>query len=160
MACHKCHQLGHWIAACPWDITASRSSAKPSLTMVQQDWSGLLKPACLSQITITGLEPRVQLDVASNSKNFLVNTGANLYVLTSRAFSSQNCTILGVTGKTIKKDSHKQFFVAGMDTYFPISFWWPLSVLFPYWGEILPCLQNLAAIAVLIEDALKLSLWS
>ena len=126
--------------------------------MVQQDWSGLLKPACLSQITITGLEPRVQLDVASNSKNFLVNTGANLYVLTSRAFSSQNCTILGVTGKTIKKDSHKQFFVAGMDTYFSISFWWPLSVLFPYWGEILPCLQNLAAIAVLIEDALKLSL--
>ena len=28
----------------------------------------------------------------------------------------------------------------------------------PYWEEIFPCLQNLAAIAVLIEDALKLSL--
>ena len=37
--------------------------------MVQQDWNGPLKPACLSQITITGLEPRVQLDVAGTSKN-------------------------------------------------------------------------------------------
>ena len=33
-----------------------------------------------------------------------------------------------------------------------------LSVLLPYWKEISPCLLNLAAIAVLIEDALKLSL--
>ena len=44
-----------------------------------------------------------------------------------------------------------------MDEYFPTSFWWPLSVLFPYWEEIFPCLQNLAAIAILIENALKLS---
>ena len=29
---------------------------------------------------------------------------------------------------------------------------------FPYWAAISPCLQNLAAIAVLIEDALKFSL--
>ena len=36
-ACHKCHQLGHWVALCPGDPRASRSSAKPSLTMVQQD---------------------------------------------------------------------------------------------------------------------------
>ena len=36
-ACHKCHQLGHWAALCPWDPRASRSSAKPSLTMVQED---------------------------------------------------------------------------------------------------------------------------
>ncbi|XP_069408539.1 zinc finger protein 829-like [Ovis canadensis] len=35
--------------------------------MVQEDRSGLLQPACLSQITITGLEPRVQLDVADVS---------------------------------------------------------------------------------------------
>ena len=34
--CHKCHQLGHWVALCPGDPRASRSSAKPSLTMVQQ----------------------------------------------------------------------------------------------------------------------------
>ena len=44
-----------------------------------------------------------------------------------------------------------------MDNYFPISLWWSLSVLLPYWEEIFPCLQNLAAIAVLIEDTLKLS---
>ena len=36
-ACHKCHQLGHWTALCPRDSRASRSSAKPSLTMVKQD---------------------------------------------------------------------------------------------------------------------------
>ena len=37
MACHKCHQLGHWAVLYPGDPRASRSSAKPSLTMVQQD---------------------------------------------------------------------------------------------------------------------------
>ena len=37
MACHKSHQLGHWVALCPRDPRASRSSAKPSLTMVQED---------------------------------------------------------------------------------------------------------------------------
>ena len=37
MACYKCHQLGHWAALCPWDLRASRSSTKPSLTMAQQD---------------------------------------------------------------------------------------------------------------------------
>ena len=37
MACYKCHQLGHWVALCPGHPRASRSSAKPSLTMVQED---------------------------------------------------------------------------------------------------------------------------
>ena len=74
MACYKCHQLGHWAALCPGDPRVSRSSAKPSLMMVQQDWSGLLQPACLAQITITGLEPWVQLDAAGKSKNFLFDT--------------------------------------------------------------------------------------
>ena len=36
-ACHKCHQLGHWAALCSRDPRASRSSAKPALTMVQED---------------------------------------------------------------------------------------------------------------------------
>ena len=105
MACYKWHQLGHWVALCPWGPRASRSSAKPSLTMVQQDWSGLLQPARQSQITIMGLEPRVQLDVAGRSENFSVDTGATYSVLTSDfvAFSSQTCTILGATGKTITK---------------------------------------------------------
>ena len=107
MACYKCHQLGQWASLCPGDPTASRSGAKPSLTMVQQDWSGLLHLACLSQIIITGLEPRMQLDVTSRSDNFLVDTGATYSVLTSysRAFSSQTCTILGATGKTITERS-------------------------------------------------------
>ena len=102
----------------------------------------------------------MQLDVASRSENFLVDTGATYSVLTScsRAFSCQTCTFLVATGKTITKDSPKHFFVAGMDKYFPTSFWWSLSVLLPYWEEIFPCLQNLAAIAFLTEDTLKLSL--
>ena len=45
-----------------------------------------------------------------------------------------------------------------MGHYFPTSFLWSLSVLLPYWEEIFSCLQNLAAIAALIEDGLKLSL--
>ena len=101
----------------------------------------------------------MQLDVAGRSENFLVNTGATYSFLTSYsgAFSSQTCTIWGTTGKTITKNSPEHF-VAGTDKYFPTSFWWSLSVLIPYWEEIFSCLQNLAAIAVLIEDALNLTL--
>ena len=38
--------------------------------------------------------------------------------------------------KQLQKDSPKHFFVAGMDKYFPTSFWWSLSVLLLYWEEI------------------------
>ena len=105
MAFYRLHQLGYLIALCPGDPRASRSRAKPSLMMVQKDWSGWLQPACLSQITITGLELRLQLDGAGRSKNFLVDTGATYSVLTSYsgAFSFQTCTILGAIGKTITK---------------------------------------------------------
>ena len=143
MACYKCHQLRHWSALCPGDPRASRSSTKPSLMMVQQDRSSQLQPALLSQITIMGLEPRVQLDVAGRSENFLVDTGATYSVLTSysRAFSSQTCTILGATGKTNTKDSSELFIIAGMNTYFPTSFWWSLNILLLYWGEISPAFE-------------------
>ena len=49
-----------------------------------------------------GLEPRVQLDVAGRSENFLVDTEATYPVLTfySGTFS-QTCTNLGATGKRI-----------------------------------------------------------
>ena len=60
--------------------------------------------------------------------------------------------------KQLQKDSPEHFFVTGMHKYFPTSFWWSLSVLLPFWEEIFPCLQNLTAMAVLIEDALKPSL--
>ena len=101
----------------------------------------------------------MQPDVAGRSKNLLVDTGATYSVLTSYsgAFSSHTCTILVATRKQLQKDSPEHF-VAGMDRYFPTSFWWSLSVLLPYWEEISSCLQNLAAIEVLIEDALKFSL--
>ena len=37
--------------------------------------------------------------------------------------------------KQLLKDSPEHFFVAGMDKYFPTSFWWSLSVLPTYWEE-------------------------
>ena len=95
IAFYKWHQLGHWPALCPGDPRASRSNAKSSLMMVQQYLNGPLQPARLSQITITGLGPRVQQYVAGRSENFLVDTGATYSVLISYsgAFSSQTCTI-------------------------------------------------------------------
>ena len=47
----------------------------------------------------------MQLDVAGRSENLLVDTGATYSVLISYfgAFSSQNCTILGATGKATTK---------------------------------------------------------
>ena len=85
-----------------------------------------------------GAGAKMQQDVAGRSENFLVDIGATYSVLTSysRAFSSQTCTILGATGNQLLKDSPKHFFVAGMDKYFPTSFWWFLSALLPYWEEI------------------------
>ena len=137
-ACRKCPQLGHWVALCPWDPRASGSSTKPSLMMVQKDWSGLLQPARLSQITITELEPRVQLDVAGRSENFLVDTGATYCVLISYsgAFTSQTCTILGATRKTTTKRFTQALLCCWDGQIFPTSFWWSLSVLLPYWEEI------------------------
>ena len=79
----KCHQWGQWAALCPRDSRASRSSAKPTLTMVQQDWSGPIQPACLSQITIMGPESRVHLDMPGKSENVLVDTGTTYSLLTS-----------------------------------------------------------------------------
>ena len=98
MACYKCHQLGHWEALCPRDQRASRSSTNHDASIGLKQ---LLQPAYLSHITIMGLEPRLQLDEASRSKNFLVDTRAACCVLVSysRAFSPQTCTIWGPTGK-------------------------------------------------------------
>ena len=143
----------------PQDPRASRSIPKPSLTMVQQDWSGPFQPAHLSQITIMGLEPRVQVDVVGRCKNFLVDTGATYSVLTSysRAFSSQICTFWGTTGKILTKRFTWVLICCWNEQIFPTSFWWSLSVLLPYWEEIFPCLRNLAAIEDLIQDAVKLS---
>ena len=79
----------------------------------------------------------MQLDVAGSSENLLVDTEASYSVLTSYSgnFSPQTCSILGAMGKAITKNAPEHFFVAGMDRYFPTSFWWSLSVLLPYWEE-------------------------
>ena len=106
-----------WLAtnAISWDIgwhsaletqePQGQAPNLPSEWFNRNEGSCRLQPACLSQITITGLEPRVQLDVAGRSENFLVDTGATYSVLISYsgAFSSQICTILGATGKTTTK---------------------------------------------------------
>ena len=68
-----------------------------------------------------GLEPGVQLDVSGRSENFLVDTGATYSVLTSyaRIFSSQTCTILGATGKTITKIHPSTSLLLGWTNIFP-----------------------------------------
>ena len=105
------------------------------------DSAGLKPPAPAGPLikeTIIGLEPRVKLDVAHRSENFLVDTGATYFVLTSwsRAFLSQTCTILGAKGKTITKRFTPALLYCLDGKYFPTSFWWPLSVLLSYWKEI------------------------
>ena len=122
-ACYKCHQLGHWVALCPQDPRASRASTKPSLTMVQQDRSSPLQPAHLSQITITGPEPRVQLYVAGRPQNFLVDTGdPTVFWPPTPEPSPPKPVPFSVTQeKKLQKDSPEHF-VAGMYKYFPTSF--------------------------------------
>ena len=110
-----------------------------------------------------GLEPRVQLDVAGRYENFLVNTGATYSVLIySAAFSSQTCTILGATGKALQLYVHEREGIAlGVLTQRLRSEPQPVAYLSkrldPTAQGWPPCLRNLAAIAIMIEDALKLS---
>ena len=82
-----------------------------------------------------GLEPRVQLGIEGRSKNFLVDVGANYSVLTPTMEPSlpKPVPFWLLQEKQLQKDLPEHFFVAGMDKYFPTSFWWPLSALFPYW---------------------------
>ena len=128
MACFKCHQLGHWVTFCPGDTRASGLSMKPSLMMVQKDWSGSLQPAHLSQITITELEPRSHQDVAGRSKNFLVDRGATYSVLTSNSgpptlepSPPALVSFWVLQEKQLQKDSPEHFFIAGMDSFPPIA---------------------------------------
>ena len=119
-----------------------------------------LQLARLAQRTITGLEPRLQLPVADRSENFLVDTGATYSVLTSYsgAFSSQSCTIWGATGKTVTKRFTQALLCSWDGQIFSHQFLVLPECPSPLLGRDLSLLQNLAAIAVLIEDALKLSL--
>ena len=96
----------------------------------------------------------MQLDVAGRSENFLVDTGATYSVLISYsgAFSFQTCTILGATGKATTKRFTQALLCCWDGQIFSHQF----LVVFPipFLEETFPCL---AAFAVLIEDALKLS---
>ena len=102
----------------------------------------------------------MQLDVAGRSKNFLVDTGATYSVLTSYSgdFSSQSSTILGATGKTVTKKFTQALLHCWDGQLFSHQFLVVPECPIPLLGKDLSLLQNLAAIAVLIEDALKLSL--
>ena len=93
----------------------------------------------------------------------MVDTGATYSVLIySAVFSSQICTILGATGKALQLYVHEREGIAlGMSTQSLGSEPQPVA----YFSKRLdptvqgwpPCLRNLAAIAIMIEDALKLS---
>ena len=71
-----------------------------------------------------GLGPRVQLDMAGRSVNFLVDTESTYCVLTSYSgdFSSQTCTILGSTGKTITERFTGAFLCSWDAQIFPHQF--------------------------------------
>ena len=90
-------------------LPSGPKSLKVKLQAYPHDGSRELKPPTLGSLPVTdnhhGAEPRVQLDVAGRSENFLVDTGATYSVLISysRAFSSQICTILGATVKVTTK---------------------------------------------------------
>ena len=100
MACHKCYQLGHWGHSALG--TQEPQGQVPSLP---SRWFKRTEVAAPASPSVTdnhhGLEPRVQLDVAGRSENFLVDTGAtySVSISYSRAFSSQTCTILSAKGK-------------------------------------------------------------
>ena len=76
--------------------------------------------------------------VAGRSENFLLDTGATYSVLISSSEPSppKPVPFWVLQEKQLLKDSPEHFFVAGMDKYFPTSFWWSLSVLPPYWEKI------------------------
>ena len=83
----------------------------------------------------------MKLDLAGRSKNILIDTG--LPTLSSppnpETSPPKLVPFCVLQEKQLQKDSPKHF-VAGMDKYFPTSFWWPLSVLLPYCEDISPCL--------------------
>ena len=80
----------------------------------------------------------MQLDEAGMSENFLVDTGAAYSALipTPGTSPSKPVPFWVLQEKQLLKDSPKHFFVAGVDKYFPTSFWWSPNVLLPYWEEI------------------------
>ena len=103
-----------WLAtnAINWDIgwhsalrtqkPQGQAPSRPSRWFNRTEVAHSSQPAL---IAIMGLEPRVQVDAAGRSENFLFDTGTTNSVLTScsRAFSSQTCTSLVATGKIIRK---------------------------------------------------------
>ena len=81
----------------------------------------------------------MQLDVADRSENFLVDTGAPYSILTLVSTLEPSppkpVPFWMLQEKQLQKDLPEYFFVAGMDKYYPTSFWWSLSVLLPYLGR-------------------------
>ena len=82
----------------------------------------------------------MKLDVAGSSENFLVDTGATYSVLTSYSgdFSSQTCTILGSTGKTITERFTGAFLCSWDAQIFPHQFLVVPECPTPFLGRHLP----------------------
>lgn len=90
-ACYQCYQLEHWVGPLRLNL-----KGRGPVTATQ-DWGDPLQLTQIQEINITGLEPRVQMDVVGRSTIFLLDAGATCSVLTSFSgpCSSQSCTIVG-----------------------------------------------------------------
>ena len=122
--CQVCRQAGHWAKHASYNSlsqmppTGALDSALPLgpespgvrlQAILCNGPSGLKQPtpaSPISQITITELDPRVQLVVAIRSENFFINTRLpTLYWPPTREPSPpQTCAILGAIGKTFTKE--------------------------------------------------------
>ena len=137
-------------ALCPGDSRASRSRAKPSLIMVQQNWSSQSSRGWSHRCNwMWQVGPRI---------SWLTQGLPTLsWPPTPEPSPLEPVTFWVSQEKQLQKGS-PEYLLLGWTNIFT-SFWWSLSVLLPYWEEIFPCLRNLAAIAVLIEDAQKTLSW-
>ena len=106
------------IESWPQDSRVSRSSAKPSLMMVQEDWSVPLQPACLSQIIIN----RAGAKSATGCGRLTQGLPTLSWPPASQPSPPKPVPFWVLQEKQLQKDSPEHFFGAGMDNYFPISF--------------------------------------
>ena len=127
MVCYTCRQLEHWVALCSQDPKASRSRAKPSLMMIQQDWSHPLQLAHLSK--------KPSLDW-SQGWNWMWHIGLRISWLTQglptlswlpgpEPSYHKPVPFWVLKEKQLQKDSPQLFFVALMENIFPPVFGGP-----------------------------------
>ena len=88
--------------------------------------------------TITGLQPRVPLDVQVGPRISWLAQGlpALTWPPAPEPSPPKPVPFWVLQEKQLLKDLPEHLFVARKDRQFPTSFWWSLSVLLPYWKEI------------------------